>query len=132
MGYTATTGVILCWNPDKTFVIHRAHHIFLEKYNAHLSIEDNHNPGSLLLQQDHGSLLQNLDLHELIPCEIDITPTPFCDTKNLTYGIELPPSGNRIGFNLFYDEYFTIPYVIYTIPNSPDGHQLKTQAKKNV
>ena len=30
------------------------------------------------------------------------------------------------------DEYFTIPYVIYTIPNSPVGHKLPKQANKNV
>ena len=33
-------------------------------------------------------------------------------------------------FNLLDDEYFTTPYVIYTIPNSPAGHQITTQAKK--
>ena len=29
-------------------------------------------------------------------------------------------------------EYFTIPYVTDTIPNSPDGHQLPTQSKKKL
>ena len=29
-------------------------------------------------------------------------------------------------------EYFTIPYITDTIPNSPAGHQLSTQAKQNV
>ena len=66
----------------------------------------------------------------LIPCEIGFTPTPFLDTKIQTYEINLPSAGKKIGFNLLDDEYFTIPYVINTITNSPVGHQLPTQAKK--
>ena len=50
--------------------------------------------------------------------------------QQFLYEIELTPAGKKIGFNLFYDEYFTIPYVIDTIPNSPAGHQLPTQANK--
>ena len=50
----------------------------------------------------------------------------------LTYEIYLPPSGNKIGFNLLHDEYFTIPYVTDTIPNSPVVHKLTTQAKRNL
>ena len=38
----------------------------------------------------------------------------------------------QIGFNLFDDEDFTIPHVVDTIPNYKAGHQLPTQAKKNV
>ena len=30
------------------------------------------------------------------------------------------------------DEYFTIPYITDTIPNSPAGHQLPSQAMRNV
>ena len=41
-------------------------------------------------------------------------------------------SWKEIGLNLLDDRYFTIPYVVDTIPNSPAGHQLLTQAKKNV
>ena len=51
MEYVATTGVILYWNPDQNFVIHGSHHDCLDEYNYRLSIEYNHNPGSLLLQQ---------------------------------------------------------------------------------
>ena len=68
----------------------------------------------------------------MIPWELEITSTPFCDTKIITYEIELPPSGKKIGFNLLDDEDFTIPSVTDTIPNSPAGHQLPTQTKKNV
>ena len=50
----------------------------------------------------------------------------------ITYEIELPPSGNKIGFNLLDDEHFTIPSVIDKISNSPDSHKLPTQNKKNV
>ena len=50
----------------------------------------------------------------------------------ITYDIELPPSGKRIGFDLLDDEDFTIPYITDTIPNSPSGHQLPSQAKRNV
>ena len=46
--------------------------------------------------------------------------------------MELPPSGNKVGFNLLDDEYFTIPYITDTIPNSPAGHQLPTQDKWNM
>ena len=52
MGYAANTGVIIYWKPDQLFVIHRYHHVWFDEYNSHLSIEDKHTPGSLLLQQD--------------------------------------------------------------------------------
>ena len=68
----------------------------------------------------------------MIPCELDITPNLFSDEKIITYYIELPPSGKKVGFNLLDDEDFTIPYITDTIPNSPAGHQLPSQAKRNV
>ena len=40
-------------------------------------MEDNKNNGSLLLKNDPESILHNMDLLNLIPCEIDLTPTPF-------------------------------------------------------
>ena len=51
MGYTATTRVILYYKPYQPFVIHISHHVWFDKNNSRLSIEENHNPGSLLLQQ---------------------------------------------------------------------------------
>ena len=42
------------------------------------------------------------------------------DEKTITYYIEFPPSGKKIGLNLLDDEDFTIPYIPDTIPNSPD------------
>ena len=71
-------------------------------------------------------------LLNLIPCELDITSTTFFYTTILTYDIDLTPAGNKIGIDLLDDEDFTIPCVIDTIPNSPAGHQLLTQAKKSV
>ena len=68
----------------------------------------------------------------MIPYEVDLPSTPFCDTTIITYEIELPPSGKKTVINLLDDEYFTIPCVIDTIPNSPVGHQLPTQSNKNV
>ena len=73
---------------------------------------DKHTTSYLLLQQDPGIILQNLDLLRFIPCKVDLTSTPFCDTTIITYEIELPPAGNKIGLNLLNDEYFTIPYII--------------------
>ena len=52
MGYEATKGVIIYWKPDKPFIIYRAHHVWFDEYNSHLSIEENHTPGYLLLWQD--------------------------------------------------------------------------------
>ena len=68
----------------------------------------------------------------MIPCALDIKSTTFSNTTILTYEIELPIYGKKIGFNLLDDEDFTIPYVIDTIPKSPAGHQLPTHANKNV
>ena len=78
------------------------------------------------------SLLYNSELLNLIPCELYFTPTPFHDTKILTYEIELPPYGNKYGFNLLDDEDFTIPYITDTFPNSPAGNQPPTQDKQNM
>ena len=132
IGYTSTTGVILYPNIYQTFINHRACHFWFDEYNSSLSIEDNNTPGYLHLQQDPESILHHLDLLNLIPFELYIRSTPFCDKTIVTYEIELPPAGKKIGFDLLDDEYFTIPCVIDTIPNSPAGHQLPTQDNKIV
>ena len=66
------------------------------------------------------------------PCELNITPTPFQDTKILTYDIEVPPSEKKVGFNLLDDEDFTILYVTDTIPNPLAVNQLPTHDKQNL
>ena len=40
MGYAATKGFILYWNPDQLFVIHRYQNVWFDEYNSRLSIED--------------------------------------------------------------------------------------------
>ena len=68
----------------------------------------------------------------MIPRELDLTSTPFSDTRIIIYEIELPPSGKKVGFNLMDDENSTIPYITDTIPNSSSGHKLPSQDKRNV
>ena len=82
-------------------------------------MEDKHTPGSLLLWQDPESYIHNSDLLNLIPFELDLTSTPFRDETIITYDIELPPSGKKIGFNLLYDEDFTIPYITGNLITMP-------------
>ena len=66
--YAATTGVILYWNTDQPFIIHRYHNVWFDEYNYCLSIEDKHTPGPLILQQGIESIIHNSDLLNLIPC----------------------------------------------------------------
>ena len=132
MGYTSTTGVIIYWKPDQIFFIHRAHNFWFGEYNSRLSIEYKHTTGSLILRQYHEVHIHNSDLLNLIPCELYITSTLFSDTTSITYEIQLPPSGNKVGFNLLDDEDFTIPYITDTIPNLPAGHKLLSQAYRNM
>ena len=68
----------------------------------------------------------------MLPFELDLKYNTFSDEKKIKYKTELPPYGNKTGFNLFDDDKFTITYIIDTIPNSPAGHQLTTQSKENV
>ena len=124
MEYAATTGVIIYWKPDQPFVIYRAHHVWFDEYNSRIFIEYNHTTGSLLFRQDPEIHIHNSDLLNLILCEIDITSPPYCDTKLITYEIELPPSGRKVGFNLLDDEDFIIPYITDTIVNSTFGYKL--------
>ena len=49
MGYEATRGVIIYWKPDQPCDTHKSHHVWFDKYNYLLYIEDKHTPGSLLL-----------------------------------------------------------------------------------
>ena len=77
MGYADTTVLILYWTLYQTFVIHRAHRVWFDEYNFRLSIEYNHTPGYLLLQQYPESILYNSDLLKLIPFKLDLTSTPF-------------------------------------------------------
>ena len=99
MGCAATAWVISYWNTYQTSVTHRSHHFWFYEYNYLLYIEDKHKIGILILQKYPESLIHYSDLLNLIPCELDLTSTPFCYTKILTYEIELRPSGNRLGFN---------------------------------
>ena len=94
-------------------------------------MEEKHTPSYLLLQKYPESHLHNSDMLNLIQCELDLASTPFFDTTTIAYKLELPPTENKI-LKFLDDEYCTIPYVIYIIPNSPYGHQLPTQAKKNM
>ena len=109
MGYAATTGVIIYWKPDQPFIIHRAHHVWFDEYNSRLSIEDKHTPDSLLPWKDPEGHINDSYPLNLIPCKLGIICNPFSDETIITYDIELPPSGNKISFNLMDDEYFTIP-----------------------
>ena len=104
MGYAATTGVIIYWKPDQPFIIHRDPHVWFDEYISRLSINDKHTPGSLLLWQDSGVHIHYSDLPNLIPCKLDLKSTPFSDETIITYDIELPPSGKKIGFNLLDDQ----------------------------
>ena len=109
MGYAAIKGVILYLKPDQPFIIHRAHHVWFVEYDFCISIEDKLTQGSLLLWKDPEGHIHNSDLLNLIPCKLDLTSTTFRDETMITYDIELPPSGKKIGFNLLDDEDFTIP-----------------------
>ena len=104
MGYSDTTGFILFWNPYQPFVVHRSHHVWYDEYHSRLSIEDKNTPGSLLLQKVPEIHVHNSDILNSIPCELDLTSYPFSDTQIITYKIELPTSGKKIGFNLLDDE----------------------------
>ena len=129
MGYLDNTVVILYWKPDQLFFIYKAHHVWFDEYNSRLTIEYKHTPGYLLLRQNTESCVHNSDFLNLIPCEINIKYTLSSDKKIIIFEIELPSSGKKVGSNLLDDEYFTIPYITDTIPNSPVVHQLPEQAK---
>ena len=49
VGYAATAAVILYWKPDQTLLFHIENHVWFDKYNFCISIEDKHTPGYLLL-----------------------------------------------------------------------------------
>ena len=74
-------------------------------------------------------MIHHSDPLNLIPCELDLISTPFSNTTIITYEIELPPSGKKVGFNILENEDFAIPYVTDTTPNSPAGQKLPSQAK---
>ena len=59
MVYADTTSVILYWNPDMTFIVHRAHHVWFDEYNPHQSIKAKHNTGYLIPKQDPEILIHN-------------------------------------------------------------------------
>ena len=85
MGYAATTGVIIYWNPYQPFIILGAHHVWFDEYYYPRFISDKHTPVYFLLKQDTEILSHNSDLLNLITCELDLTSTSFCDKKILTY-----------------------------------------------
>ena len=52
MGYVADTGVILYYNLDHTYYIHRAYHTWLNEYIPRLSTDYKNTLIDLLLHQD--------------------------------------------------------------------------------
>ena len=68
----------------------------------------------------------------MIHYKLDLTSILFNDTIIITYEIEVPSSGNKIGFNLLDDNEFTIPYILDEIMNSPAGNKLPTHANNNI
>ena len=78
--------------------IQKAHNVCFDEYNYSISVEDNYSPGSLPLKKYSESHSHSPYPPNLISCELDLTSTLFCDTKILTYEIELPPSGKKVGF----------------------------------
>ena len=132
MGYDDTTGVILYFNPDQPFLSTDTIMIGLMKIILVYPYKTKRTIGYLLLQQNPEIILHGFYLLDLISFELYITSTTFCDTTILTYEIELTPAVKKICFNLLNYGYFTIPYVVDTISNSPAGHQLPKHSKKNV
>ena len=49
----------------------------------------------------------------------------------IQYEIDLPTEEDKIGFTIMDDDEFTIPYIIDTITNSLEGHQLLSHANEN-
>ena len=73
----ATTCVIIYWKSDQIYYPYIAHYARFDEYNSRLSIEDNHKPGSLLLQQYQTGFIQNPNKLNLTLCEIDISSIQF-------------------------------------------------------
>ena len=97
---------LLSTGERQAFFIHRDYHVWFDEYNYSLYIEDNHTPGSLLIQQDTESNIHNSGLLNLIPFELNLTSTPFSNTTVLTYYIDLPSAGKNVGFNsLNYEDF---------------------------
>ena len=91
MGYVATTGVIRYWKPYQPFVIHRHHHVWFYEYNSRLSIEDEHTPVSLLVQQYPESGVHNSDSLNFITFELDLTSNSFRDKTILHMKVSYLP-----------------------------------------
>ena len=86
----------------------------------------------LPLQKYPKILIHNSNILNLIPCELDLKYNLCFDRTIITYEIQLSPSEKKVGFYLLDDKYFTFPYINYSIPNPPSGHQLPLEAKQNV
>ena len=78
------TVVIFYWKQDQPFVIYQSHHVWFGEYKPHLSIEEKHTPGALLLQQYPESYIHHSDLLNFIPCKLDLISTPFFDKTIFT------------------------------------------------
>ena len=132
MGYASNKVFLIYKKTDHTCNGHRFHYAWFYEYIYFIYTEDNNTLIYLLIQQYPESIINNLDMINLVPCELDLTPIPFWDSSMITYVIELPPDGKQTGFNLLDVKYFTISYIIDTIPNLPYWNKFQTQAKNNV
>ena len=85
MVYIGTAVVILYCKPYQTYYFCRSHHAWFCWYSYRIYIEDNRTPVSLILQKDPERFIHNLNILELILCEIDLISTPFRDATIITY-----------------------------------------------
>ena len=98
MGYASNKVFLIYKKTDHTCNGHRFHYAWFYEYIYFISTEDNNTLIYLLIQQYPESIINNLDMINLVPCELDLTPIPFWDSSMITYVIELPPDGKQNGF----------------------------------
>ena len=120
-------------NRDYLWYIHRPHDERFGEYTSQLSSNDMHTHGYLQLQKYiEGFIHNNTRQINLVPYKLDLSETPFSYKTIFKYELQLPSLGEKIDLKLMNDEKFTITYIFDAIPNSPAGHQIPSQAHKNM
>ena len=131
MGYAATTGFILYWNPDQLFVIHRYQNVWFDEYNSRLSIEDRCIPFIYSFVNITKVLFIIKSSSNLFHVYLILNPIHFAIQQLSHMKLSYLPL-EKMGINFLDDEDSTIPYITDTIQNSSAVHQLPSKANINV
>ena len=120
MGYGNTTKAPLFFNLS-TRQLNRCHHLIVNDASHHPDMDN--------IFTSSTTDTPTLNLHDL---QLNLQQTPFNSSEIFTYNLTLPIHATTIGFEIYDDTYFNIPYIHKIIPDTPAYEQIPSIHRRNM